>query len=365
MTDTPVLRSQEPSDLEKAGRPATPRHPRTHAWRRALSFGNISAVYVLVVLLIGFAIWVPEFYTPQIFKTLLYQQAVTTMVAIALVIPLAAGVYDLSVGAVVGMCSVTLAWSSVVKDQPLAVALAITLAVGIAVGLVNALLVLKWKVQSLIATLAMSSVLAALGVAVSGNVQITGIPTSLQSFSTFEFLGVSAPVYVLLALCIVVWYVMEHTPAGRALFATGGNIEAARLAGVRTGRVICLALVASAVIAALAGVMATARTGLGEPNIGPPFLLPAFGAAFLGATQLKRGQFNVWGTVLATYVLASGVKGLQLGGAPFWLPDLFNGVALALAVGISGWQRRPSAPASSRRWFGVRRGSTEAQHVAA
>jgi ribose transport system permease protein len=74
-------------------------------------------------------------------------------------------------------------------------------------------------------------------------------------------------------------------------------------------------------------VLVTSSLGVGDPTIGPAYLLPAFSAAFLGSTQLRGGRFNVWGTVIAVYVLATGVKGLQLAGAPIWIPDLFNGVA--------------------------------------
>jgi ribose transport system permease protein len=82
--------------------------------------------------------------------------------------------------------------------------------------------------------------------------------------------------------------------------------------------------------------------------VGAGYLLPAFAAAFLGSTQIRNGQFNVWGTILAVYVLAVGVKGLQLAGAPIWLPDLFNGVALAVAVGLARWRRRPGVPRARR-----------------
>ena len=86
-------------------------------------------------------------------------------------------------------------------------------------------------------------------------------------------------------------------------------------------------------------------------------VLPAFAAAFLGSTQIRNGQFNVWGTVLAVYVLAIGVKGLQLAGAPIWLPDMFNGVALAVAVGMARWRRRPRSAAWRRRVLQPRGGS--------
>jgi ribose transport system permease protein len=94
-------------------------------------------------------------------------------------------------------------------------------------------------------------------------------------------------------------------------------------------------LTACSTIAAVAGVLATAGITAGSSQTGPAYLLPAFAAAFLGSTQIKVGRVNVWGTVLAVYVLAVGVKGLQLMGAPFWLSDLFNGVALIVSVGLA------------------------------
>jgi len=89
----------------------------------------------------------------------------------------------------------------------------------------------------------------------------------------------------------------------------------------------------------LAGALVSSQLATGDPTIGPAYLLPTYAAAFLGSTQFRGGRYNVWGTVLAVYVLAIGVKGLQLGGAPVWIPDLFNGVALLLAVGMARRQR--------------------------
>ena len=97
-------------------------------------------------------------------------------------------------------------------------------------------------------------------------------------------------------------------------------------------------------IASVAGILVTARLANADPTLGPSYLLPAFTAACLGSTQFRGGRFNVWGTVLAVYVLAIGVKGLQLGGAPVWIPDAFNGVSLLVAVGMAKF----ASPSSGR-----------------
>lgn len=140
-------------------------------------------------------------------------------------------------------------------------------------------------------------------------------------------------------IAIIAWWAMEHTPAGRYLYAIGGNREAARLAGVRVDRWTFLSLVTSATLSGVADVMYASMFG---PALAfrSTLLLPAFAAAFLGSTQLKRGRYNVWGSLIAVYVLATGVKGLSLVTGVQWLNDMFNGVALIAAVGFAAWRQR-------------------------
>lgn len=314
---------------------------RTRPRGGALSPRNISAVYVLAGLVVLFSVWIPEtFLTTTTLKSVLTEQAVTGIVAVGLVAPLAAGVFDLAVGVTLGSAAITAAWLMGEQGMPAGAAITLALAVGLAVGSLNGALVARVGIPSLIATLGVGSCLQAYIFWISDGQEVIGLSDSFQRLATGELLGVSYPFYFLLALAVLLWYVLEQTPLGRRIYATGGGREAARLSGVATGRLIFLALVVSSVFAATAGVIATARVGAASPEMGPSYLLPAFSAVFLGATQIKNGRFNVWGTVLAVYVLAIGVKGLQLAGAPYWVPDLVNGVALLLAVGLSVDRRR-------------------------
>jgi ribose transport system permease protein len=98
--------------------------------------------------------------------------------------------------------------------------------------------------------------------------------------------------------------------------------------------------VTSSLLASCAGVLLASKLSTATPDLGPAYLLPAFAAAFLGTTQIKPGKFNVLGTLLAIFLLATGVKGLQLAGAADWVTDLFNGLALIIAVGLSLWGAR-------------------------
>lgn len=317
------------------------RKPWTHRVTRVLtaSLRSASALWVFAVIFIVFSLWVPDtFLTTGTWRSLADQGAVTALVGVGAVAAFAAGAFDLAVGAEVGLGAVLVAWL-LAKGLPVGIAVLAAVLAGGGIGLVSGLLVTRARIDSFIATLGMSSVLLALISWISGDQQIIGLSASFQTLGNSQVAGVTLPVYIMLAIALVMYYVLEHTALGRRIYATGGNTGAARLAGVRTSRVVVGSLIVCGATAAFAGVLVSSSLATGDPTVGPPYLLPAFSACFLGSTQFRGGRFNVWGTVVAVYVLAVGVKGLQLAGAPTWIPDLFNGVALLIAVGLANYQR--------------------------
>jgi ribose transport system permease protein len=346
MTETTITtETLSPDDNNAAERLSTSQRSRWHA----LSFRNISAVYVGIGLFALFAVWVPgTFLTTTTLKSLLDEQAITAIVAVGLVVPLAAGAFDLSVGYMLGFGAILAPWLIGIQGFPVVVAIVLAILGCGLFGALNGTLVTVFGINSFIATLAVSSILSAMINWVSGGEDIIGLSSSFSNIANDTFLGIALPVYYLLALALALWYVLEHTPWGRYLYATGGNPEAARLAGVPTARLVWLALLLAAVFAGFAGVLESAQLQSGSPSVGPDYLLPVFAGVFLGSTQIRPGHFNVWGTVLAVYVLAMGVKGLQLAGAPSWLPDMFNGVALIVAVGLSRGEHLQQVVARTR-----------------
>ena len=323
----------------------TPQQTPEHTRRRHFStgFDRFSGLYLGALFIIVFGLWVPsQFLTTSTLHSVAAQQAVTGMIGLAVLIPLAAGLYDLSVGAtanVSGILTIVLMNNS---HWAVAPAIFAGIAVAVAIGLTNAFIVVKLGVNSFIATLGMGSILGALEVIISSNSQpIPPSSTAWNNLTQTTVGGFQIVVLYLVILAIVLWWLTAHTPVGRYLYAIGGNTEAARLSGVRINRYTTFALVMSATIAGFAGVMFSSLNGP-SLDFGSTLLLPAFAAAFLGSTQLIPGRFNVWGTLLAIYVLAIGVEGLQLVSGASWLSDMFNGVALIIAVALS-IQRSPSA----------------------
>jgi ribose transport system permease protein len=333
---------------------ATARKPR-----RKLSpgFDRFSGLYLWALFIIVFGIWVPDqFLTTATLHSVAAQQAVTGIVALAILIPLAAGLYDLSVGATAGLVSVTTVVLMNDHGWGPVPAMAFGMGVAIIIGCTNAFIVVRLGVNSFIATLGMSSILAATQVIVSHNAQpLPPTSTGWNNFTQTTVGGFQIVVLYMLIIAFVLWWLTAHTPTGRYLYAIGGNPEAARLSGVRIRSYTTVALVISATVAGGAGIMFASLNGP-SLNFGGTLLLPAFAAAFLGSTQLIPGRFNVWGTLLAIFVLATGVQGLQLVSGASWLNDMFNGVALIIAVALS-IQRAPSA-----RWHRLKarfgRGST-------
>lgn len=305
-----------------------------------------SGVLFLLVFVVFFSVRLPRtFPTTATVTSIVGDQSITLILALGLLITLAAGQFDLSAAQNLGtsavVCGVLVADHQV---NPM-LAVLITLLTGLLVGAVNAVLVVVIGIDSLIATLGTSSVLLALAGLLSGYQFVGPVPAGFQDIANHEVLGFPVVAAYAVVLSLLVWYVLEHTPVGRRTYAVGANLDASRLAGVRTGQYVAGSLMATGLLAAIAGVLVTAKTGSVAPTLGPAYLLPSFAACFLATTQIKPGRFNVWGTVVALVLLATGVKGLQLMGTNLWVTDLFNGLALLVAVSaaVLGSKRRRRA----------------------
>jgi ribose transport system permease protein len=301
-----------------------------------LGLDRFSGLYLWVVFIVVFGIWAPStFLTASTLHSLAAQQAIAGMIALAVLIPLAAGAYDLSVGANANLTGIVAIELQTQLHWGWLPAVLASVAVGLAIGAVNALIVVRLGVSSFIATLGMTSVLAAILIIVTGNAQPQPVTSNAwNNLTQFQVGGFQIVVLYLLILGLVVWWFLDFTPAGRYIYACGANPDAARLSGVRVNRWTSVSLIAAGGIAGLAGVFFTSLTGPAL-SFGATLLLPAFAAAFLGSTQLQPGKFNVWGTLIAIYVLATGVEGLQLVTSVQWLSSMFDGVALILAVALA------------------------------
>jgi ribose transport system permease protein len=301
-----------------------------------MGLDRFSGIYVWAALILLFSLWVPSLFdTATNARIIAGSQAITAMVAMGLIVPVACGAFDLSIGGTVGVAVCVVIWFQA-NGHGFVLGIIVALLAGLAVGLLNSFIVVKLNVNSFIATLGMSSILSAGTYWITnGSTVSNGVSPHFTAIGQNLLWGLPLPVFYMIALGIVLWWLLEYTPVGRYLYSIGGNPQAAKLAGIRVGRITTGAFVLSGVVAAFAGIILAAELGSASPDIGVPYLLPAFSAVFLGATQVFPGRVNVPGTLIAIFLLATGVKGLQLAGAPSYISSLFNGAALIIAVALA------------------------------
>jgi ribose transport system permease protein len=317
------------------------RHVDVRRGLRLLGPSRCSALYLWVAFVVVFTSTTSTFLTTTTTRLVFSEGVITAVLALAFLVPLVAGVYDLSIGAVMGLSLVIVNWLGIHTSWPAGVAVVVALLACAAVGAISGFVVVKLRVNSFVATLGVSQMVTGLVIWMSDNRQMTGaFSDTYKRFGRDDVLGIPVIVVYLAIIAAVVWFVLEQTPLGRGLYATGGNAEAARLAGVRTERLMWGTLIASAVLSGLAGVLFSMKVGTFSTSVGPGYLFPAVAAVFFGASQFSRRP-NVWGTVVAYYALAFGIKGLQLLAGPgtVWIGPLFEGTTLVLAVALASQQR--------------------------
>jgi ribose transport system permease protein len=307
---------------------------------RLFSPTRATAVYLWLLFAVVFTFANDQFLTATTWRLVFSEGVVTAVLALAFLIPLVANTFDLSIGAVMGLSLVVVNWLGLNTGLPAGASVLIALLLCAGVGFLSGFVVVRLRVNSFVATLGVSQLATGIVLYVSDNRQMTGAFSDLyKSFGRQQYAGIPVIVVYLLVLAALLWFVLEQTPLGRRLYATGANAEAARLAGVRTDRLVWGSLVASATIAGLAGVLFSMKTGTFSSSIGPGYLFPAVAAVFFGTSQFS-GRPNVWGTVVAYFALAFGIKGLQLVAGPgtVWIGPVFEGTALLLAVALAARQ---------------------------
>ncbi len=314
----------------------TPPVPRAaRPWRKDIErFALLGAWAVLIAI---FAVAVPDtFLTWRTFSSMFGSQAVLVVLSLAILVPLTAGDFDLSAANVLVFSAMLIAVTNVQLGLPIGASIALAIVVGALVGAVNALFILFFRIHSLIITLGVGTFLQGLTLWMSQSRTISGISMDLVEVVVIQRLfGIPLAFYYGLALALIMWWVLEYTIAGRKLLFVGRGREVARLNGVKVDRVRALSLVTSSTLAAIAGVLYAGMTGSADPNSGAGLLLPAFAAAFLGATTLYPGRFNPLGTLLSVYFLITGITGLTMLGADAFVQSLFYGGALVVAVSLS------------------------------
>jgi ribose transport system permease protein len=289
-------------------------------------------------MVIFFAVNLPDtFLTPRNLLNVSQQISMLGVVAFTMTVVMSMGDFDLSVGAMASLAGVVAA-VLFVAGWPVGMAIAAALAVGVAGGLLNGFLVSVLGILPFVATLGTMTVFGGFAFLVSDGRTIFGrdIPASFSDFarSGIEMGDLRIPALTLVALAVLalVWAVLEQTPYGRRLYAIGGNIEAARLAGTRVVKLRWLAFTFTGMGAAIAGLMYASRVASANPTQGDGLMLDAIACVFLGMTVSEEGEPSVLGTLLGVLLLGLLDNGLTQMNVDSYIREVLVGTIIILAV---------------------------------
>ncbi len=324
---------------------SSPIRPKSRSGNLALlivsKYGTLIAMAIMIVI---FGIAVPNgaFLSANNLLSIVNQSALTAIIACGLTMVLVVGEFDLSVGYAASLAGVLVTGLVANQGLPLILAVVVTLMIGGGIGGVNGVLVTKARVNAVVATLGIGTILTGLAFGYTAGSPITQVPVEFTYVTLGRFLGIQNPIWIMAIVVAILWIVLNRTATGQRIQAVGANKSAARLAGIRTDRAKITAFVIAGVCAALTGVLLASVLGSGTVSAADGYLMDSFAAVFLGSATLRDGEFHILGTLIGVLVVSVGFNGLSLLGTPTFWQFIFKGGILVLAVALSTIARRYS-----------------------
>ncbi|GHJ37245.1 ABC transporter permease [Streptomyces sp. TS71-3] len=291
---------------------------------------ELRTVWMLVLVCVVLSFASPTFLTSTNLLNVGLATATVALLAIGQSYVIVLAEIDLSVGATLAFSA--MATALVLRHHGLALGILVGLGTGAVVGLVNGLLVTRARMPSFIVTLATMSILAGLTLQISSGNPVAVTDYSFQGIGQDYLAGVPVPVWLMLVAYLVFGVLLARTGFGRFVYATGDNLEAARLSGIRTQRIKVIAFVLAGVLAALGGFVLTARLSTAEPTAGTGYELESIAAVIIGGTSLAGGRGKLLGTLIGALVLGVIDNGMNLLDVSPFLQEPVKGVVILLAV---------------------------------
>lgn len=314
-------------------------------WRRvvqrSLSIGVLPIL--LLALFLFFGLYEPKFWRAANLINVLRNSSYLMIISSGQMLVLIIGGFDLSVGAVVALTSVAaaLTMASLYVSMPesaylvIVIGVVVALVVGSLVGVVNGLTVAILKVNPFMVTLGTMSIAFGIALYTTTGVPVYGMPDEFtREFGRLRWFNLPVSIYLTAGILLVLWWVMNWTKLGRYIYAIGGNIHAARVSGIPTLVYIVATYTMCSFLAAVTGVLLTARVGSGEATLGPTLMLESIAAAVIGGVSLRGGVGRIELVALGALFLALVTNGMNLIRVDSKIQTIVVGAVLILAVGL-------------------------------
>lgn len=294
---------------------------------------DYGAQIALVLLLIAVSIVSPEFRSLHNLLQLLRQSAINGLIAFGMTTVIISGGIDLSVGST--LCLTALIFANLVKcGTPVLLALLTALLLGLVLGLLNGLMIVKGKLQPFIATLVSMTAYRGISMIFSNGRPISGLGDSriLTFIGKGSLLGVPFPVWILLIVFGIFYFILHHTVLGRKIYATGSNVKAAHLAGINIGFIKFLVYGISGLTSTLAGIILVSRLNSAQPTMGMGYELDAIAAVALGGTSMNGGRGKILGTLTGVLIIATLNNSMNILGVSSYYQQVVKAFVILLAV---------------------------------
>ncbi len=308
------------------------------------NFIKSQAIWVVVVVLVlAFTIANPRFIYPANLLIMLRQVAVWGIASVGMTFVILLGDIDLSTGSIITFVNVMCSYMMVHMGVPMGLAIVIALAASTAIGLLNGFMVSTIGIPALIATFATQTAFSGIALILCNGQPINGFTETFKIFGQGKIGPVPVPVIIMLVCFALGAFILNKTYFGRYFYAVGGNIEAARLSGIRTGRVKYLVFALSGFFAGLAGLVLLSRTNSGMGNAGLGYEFKVITCVVLGGVSVSGGYGKISGVVAGTFIIGALQNGMVLMNLNTWIQDIILGIVLVLAVGFDCYQKKRQA----------------------
>jgi len=287
----------------------------------------------LIGLITGFSVLSERFFTISNMLIVMRQTSIVAFLAVGMSFVILGAGIDLSVGSVLAFSGAV--GAGVMQNGGIFFGILAGLALGTALGTFNGIVITKLKIPAFIATLAMMAIARGGTLVYTDGRPITGLPSSFAFLGRGYIGNVPFPIILMLIIFILAYIVLKLTRFGRYVYATGGNINAARASGIKVDNVIISTFAISGFLSGLTGMVLASRLNSAQPTAGMGYELDAIAAVVLGGTNLFGGEGELWGTLVGAFIMGILNNGLNMLNVSSFYQQVVKGIVILIAVTVA------------------------------
>lgn len=308
--------------------------------KRRFSVSQVFVYLILLFVIIFFSVLSDKFLKTKNILNICRQVSMIGICSVGMTMVLLTGGIDISIGSLIALAGVVGAKLMAEAGWPVYLAMLIGVIVSVVCGLVSGIMVARFDVPALIATLAMQTIARGIAFILTAGIPVYGLPETVKALGQGYFLGIPIPVYIMVLVFFIGWWMLEQTTFGRHVYALGGNEEVARLSGINVFKRKVQIYALSGLFAGISGVIMLSRINSGQPNTSEGFEMDVITAAVLGGVSVAGGQGKIINVIAGVFIMGMLSNGMTLLNLDEYWQWVVKGLVLLFAVAFDNLQRK-------------------------